>query len=44
MSCPDLKPGKKLKPETAAKVQYFYESEEVSRIMPGKKDFDTSKC
>nr|CAD7568138.1 unnamed protein product [Timema californicum] len=43
MSYPDSKPGKTLKREIAAKVQSFYESEEESRIMPGRKDFVSVK-
>ena len=33
------KPGKVLNPETAALVKTFYRSDQVSRVMPGKKDF-----
>ena len=43
MSCPDPKPGKTLDSETAKKVIDLYESEEVSRMMPGKKDFISLK-
>lgn len=39
MSCADPKPGKLLDFVTTEKVISFYECEEVSRIMPGKKDF-----
>ncbi|XP_054711072.1 uncharacterized protein LOC129220668 [Uloborus diversus] len=43
MSCPDPKPGKTLDYETAKKVTDLYESEEISRMMPGKKDFISLK-
>ena len=33
------KPGKVLDPETEDKVVNFYRSDQVSRVMPGKKDF-----
>lgn len=39
MSSPDPKPGRTLDPATIALVQEFYENDEVSRQMPGKKDF-----
>lgn len=43
MSAPDLKPGKALSPETANLVKNFYECDEISRQMPGKKDFVSIK-
>lgn len=39
MSSPDPKPGKTLCTETADIVRKFYESDDISRQMPGKKDF-----
>lgn len=39
MSSPDPKPGKTLDPATIVLVKEFYENDEVSRQMPGKKDF-----
>lgn len=39
MSSPDPKPGKSLSLETVDLVRRFYESDDVSRQMPGKKDF-----
>lgn len=44
MSSPDLKPGKTLSSETVDIVRKFYESDEVSRQMPGKKDFVSVKA
>lgn len=38
MSSPDPKPGKSLSLETVDLVRRFYESDDVSRQMPGKKD------
>lgn len=43
MSCPDPKPGKTLDHIVADKVKQFYNSDDVSRIMPGKKDFVAMK-
>lgn len=43
MSCPDPKPGKTLDQNVADKVKDFYNSDDVSRIMPGKKDFVSMK-
>lgn len=43
MSSPNPKPGKTLSQETADLVKRFYESDEVSRQMPGKKDFVSVK-
>jgi hypothetical protein len=37
MSLPNLKPGKTLNEVTAEVVKMFYNSDEVSRVMPGKK-------
>lgn len=39
LSTPDPKPGKTLPPETAVLVKEFYSNDEVSRQMPGKKDY-----
>lgn len=39
LATPDPKPGRMLAAETADLIQSFYESDEVSRMMPGKKDF-----
>ena len=39
LSTPNPKPGHALAVETTALVQSFYESDEVSRMMPGKKDY-----
>ena len=39
LSSPNLKPGHSIAAETCESVCRFYESDEVSRIMPGKKDF-----
>ena len=36
---PNLKPGRRLSEETVLKVKQFYMSDDVSRQMPGKKDF-----
>ena len=38
---PDPKPGRVLPQGTVKLVTSFYESDETSRIMPGKKDFVT---
>jgi len=38
-SDPDPKPGKSLAFETVQLVEAFYLSDEISRMMPGKKDF-----
>lgn len=43
MSSPNPKPGKTLNAETAVLITDFYENEEVSRQMPGKKDFVSLK-
>ena len=43
LSLPDPKPGHSLPQETAHLVVAFYESDESSRIMPGKKDFMSIK-
>ena len=42
-STPDPKPGPSLPPETMQIVTEFYQSDEVSRIMPGRKDFVSVK-
>ena len=39
LSLPSPKPGPSLLPETVNIVHMFYESDDISRIMPGKKDF-----
>ena len=39
LSTPNPKPGHELSEETVHLVQNFFESEEISRTMPGKKDF-----
>ena len=38
LSLPDPKPGPSLLPETVDIVHAFYESDDISRVMPGKKD------
>lgn len=43
MSSPDPKPGRTLDPATVALVKDFYQNDEVSRQMPGKKDFVSVK-
>ena len=43
MSSPDPKPGRTLDPATVALVKDFYQNEEVSRQMHGKKDFVSVK-
>lgn len=43
MSTPDPKPGKVLSHTTADLVKAFYNDDEVSRPMPGKKDFVSVK-
>lgn len=37
------KPGPSLPPETVDIVHAFYESDNISRVMPGKKDFVSVK-
>jgi hypothetical protein len=39
LSSPNVKPGKVLPPATAEMVKEFYVSDEISRIMPGRKNF-----
>jgi hypothetical protein len=39
LSSPNVKPGKVLPPATAEMVKQFYVSDEVSRIIPGTKDY-----
>ncbi len=39
LSLPDLKVGPLLLPETVSTVREFYESDDISRIMPGKRNF-----
>lgn len=43
MSCPEPKVGKMLEQPVVDKVINFYNSDEISRIMPGKKDFVSVK-
>ena len=43
LSLPGPKPGPSLPPETVDTVHTFYESDDISRIMPGKKDFVSVK-
>ena len=43
LSLPDPKPGHSLTQGTADLVVAFYESDESSRMMPGKKDFVSIK-
>ena len=49
MSCPDLKPGKTLNQASVEKIKCFQNSDEVTHIMLGKKDYvslkrDGTKC
>ena len=44
LSSPNLKPGHSIAAETCESVCRFYESDEVSRIMPGKKDYAVCIC
>lgn len=39
LALPDRKKGKILSQETKAKIEEFYEQDEISRICPGKKDY-----
>ena len=39
LSTPNPKPGSSLPQETTELVTQFYESDDISRVMPGKKDF-----
>ena len=39
LSTPNPKPGSSLPQETTDLVTQFYESDDISRVMPGKKDF-----
>ena len=39
LSTPNPKPGRRISEETLLKVKQFYMSDDVSRQMPGKKDF-----
>ena len=43
LSTPNPKPGHSLPSETVDLITNFYESDDVSRIMPGKKDFVSVK-
>jgi hypothetical protein len=39
MSSPNLKPGKSLNKVTVEVVKSFYNNDEVSRVMPSRKDY-----
>jgi hypothetical protein len=39
LSSPNVKPGNVLPPASAEMVKHFYVSDEISRIMPGTKDY-----
>ena len=43
LSRPDPKPGPSLPSETVQIISNFYQSDEISRVMPGKKDFISVK-
>ena len=43
LATPNLKLGSPLAPKTADLVYGFYESDDVSRMMPGKQDFVSVK-
>ena len=43
LSLPGPKPGPSLLPETVDIVHAFYEHDDISRVMPGKKDFVSVK-
>ena len=43
LSLPDAKPGPSLPPETGDLVSECYESDNISRVMPGMKDFVSVK-
>lgn len=43
LASPTIKHGKSLSDETVKMIKNFYESDEVSRLMPGKKDFVSVK-
>ena len=43
LESPDQKPGKSLSKEVVQAVHSFYESDDISRVMPGKKDCVTIK-
>ena len=43
LSLPGPKPGPSLPPETVEIVHTYYESDEIGRVMPGKKDFISVK-
>lgn len=44
LSLPDPKPGPSLLPETVDIVRAVYDSDDISRIMPGKKDYVSVKA
>ena len=43
LSLPSSKSGPSFPPETVEIIHVFYESDEISRVMPGKKDFVSTK-
>jgi uncharacterized lipoprotein YajG len=43
MSSPNPKPGKTLNEVTVEVIKSFYNSDEVSRVVPGKKDYISIK-
>ena len=43
LSIPNPKPGPSLSPETTDLIIRFYESDEISRVLPGKKDYVSVK-
>lgn len=43
LSCPSVKKGRSLNPETENLATAFYDSDEVSRLMPGMKDYVSVK-
>jgi hypothetical protein len=43
MSSPNSKPGKTLNEVTVEVVRSFYNNDEVSRVLPGKKDYISIK-
>ena len=43
LSLPDPSCGPSLPPETVVVVCSFYESDDISRVIPGKKDFVSVK-
>ena len=43
LATPNPKLGNTLNPQTALHIQQFYESDDISRLMPGRKDFVSVK-